>query len=203
MKYFDEAQLLHEKAGYGGWILHGTAGSWLGAVLGGPVRALGRADRSSQDVLSPEIVRGGPVTSSNETPDAGQVSVYDELAEQIKANKDDALFAVKVVLCGVTDEIAEEYHKAYMDALNAPVIQEYNAQYVRNPAGAASQILERTAQARSRAAIRRGLSGADAPIGKAGTQTGAAAAGYKRPAGGECCIRQLCVWLPAGIGTDN
>lgn len=41
MKYFDEAQLLHEKAGYGGWILHGTAGSWLGAVLGGPVRALG------------------------------------------------------------------------------------------------------------------------------------------------------------------
>ena len=48
MKYFDEAQLLHEKAGYGGWILHGTAGSWLGAVLGGPVRALGRADRSGR-----------------------------------------------------------------------------------------------------------------------------------------------------------
>lgn len=39
---------MHEKAGYGWWILHGTAGSWLGAVLGGPVRALGRADRSGR-----------------------------------------------------------------------------------------------------------------------------------------------------------
>lgn len=48
MKYFDEAQLLHEKAGYGGWILHGTAGSWLGAVLGGPVRALGRLEGSGR-----------------------------------------------------------------------------------------------------------------------------------------------------------
>ena len=53
MKYFDEAQLLHEKAGYGGWILHGTAGSWLGAVLGGPVRALGRADRSGRGTWPP------------------------------------------------------------------------------------------------------------------------------------------------------
>ncbi len=53
MKYFDEAQLLHEKAGYGGWILHGTAGSWLGAVLGGPLRALGRADRSGRGTGPP------------------------------------------------------------------------------------------------------------------------------------------------------
>ena len=48
MNYFDELEPMHEKAGCGGWILHGTAGSWLGAVLGGPVRALGRADRSGR-----------------------------------------------------------------------------------------------------------------------------------------------------------
>ena len=48
MKYFDEAQLLHEKAGYGGLILHGTAGSGTEGVLDGPVRALGRADRSGR-----------------------------------------------------------------------------------------------------------------------------------------------------------
>lgn len=48
MNYFDELQLLHEKAGYGGLILHGTAGSGTEGVLDGPVRALGRADRSGR-----------------------------------------------------------------------------------------------------------------------------------------------------------
>ena len=94
------------------------------------ITGCGASNDTSQDAPSPEIIRGGPVSSSDENPSAGQVSVYDKLAEQIKANKNkDALFAVKVVLCGVTDGIVEEYHKAYMDALNAPVIQEYNAQY--------------------------------------------------------------------------
>ena len=94
------------------------------------ITGCGASNDTSQDAPSPEIIRGGPVSSSDENPAAGQVSVYDELAEQIKANKNkDALFAVKVVLCGVTDGIVEEYHKAYMDALNASVIQEYKAQY--------------------------------------------------------------------------
>ena len=94
------------------------------------ITGCGASNNTSQDAPSPEIIRGGPVSSSDENPRAGQVSVYDELAEQIKANKnEDVLFAVKVVLCGVTDGIVEEYHKAYMDALNAPVIQEYKAQY--------------------------------------------------------------------------
>ena len=46
MKYFDEMQLLHEKAGCGERILHGTAGSGLRGVLGGPVRVLGRVERT-------------------------------------------------------------------------------------------------------------------------------------------------------------
>lgn len=58
MKHFDEMGLLHEKAGYGGWILHGTAGSWLGAVLGGPVRALGRADRGQVEGSDSRAARG-------------------------------------------------------------------------------------------------------------------------------------------------
>lgn len=45
MNYFDELQLLHEKASYGGLILHGTAGSGLEGVLGGPVGALGRTEK--------------------------------------------------------------------------------------------------------------------------------------------------------------
>ena len=74
------------------------------------ITGCGASNDTSQDVLSPEIIRGGPVSSSDENPSAGQVSVYDKLAEQIKANKNkDALFAVKVVLCGVTDGIVEEY----------------------------------------------------------------------------------------------
>lgn len=94
------------------------------------ITGCGASNDTSQDAPSPEIIRGGQVSSSDENPAAGQVSVYDELAEQIKANKnEDAFFAVKVVLCGVTDGIVEEYHKAYKDALNAPVIQEYKAQY--------------------------------------------------------------------------
>ena len=40
MKYFDEYELLHEKAGCGWRILHGTAGSGLNGVLGGPVEEL-------------------------------------------------------------------------------------------------------------------------------------------------------------------
>lgn len=53
MKYFDEAQLLHEKAGYGGWILHGTADSGLEGVLDGPVRALGRVEGSGRGEGTP------------------------------------------------------------------------------------------------------------------------------------------------------
>lgn len=45
MNYFDELQLLHEKAGYGGLILHGTAGSGTEGVLCGPVRVLGSGRR--------------------------------------------------------------------------------------------------------------------------------------------------------------
>ena len=48
MKHFDEMGLLHEKAGCEGWILHETADSGLEGVLDGPVRALGRADRSGR-----------------------------------------------------------------------------------------------------------------------------------------------------------
>ena len=59
MKHFDEMGLLHEKAGCEGWILHEKAGcegwilhetadSGLEGVLGEPVRALERADRSGR-----------------------------------------------------------------------------------------------------------------------------------------------------------
>jgi hypothetical protein len=48
MKHFDEMGLLHEKAGCEGWILHETADSGLEGVLGEPVRALERADRSGR-----------------------------------------------------------------------------------------------------------------------------------------------------------
>ena len=53
MKYFDEAQLLHEKAGYVGLVLHGTAGSEMEGVLGGLVGALGRAGRSGRGEGTP------------------------------------------------------------------------------------------------------------------------------------------------------
>lgn len=48
MKHFDEMGLLHEKAGCEGWILHETADLGLEGVLGEPVRALERADRSGR-----------------------------------------------------------------------------------------------------------------------------------------------------------
>ena len=48
MKHFDEMGLLHEKAGCEGWILHETADSGLEGVLGEPMRALERADRSGR-----------------------------------------------------------------------------------------------------------------------------------------------------------
>lgn len=48
LKYFDALEPMHEKAGYGGLILHEKAGSGLERVLCGPVRALGRADRSGR-----------------------------------------------------------------------------------------------------------------------------------------------------------
>ena len=55
MKHFDEMGLLHEKAGYGGWILHGAAGrGWKacwracgGAGAGGQVRQGGRNSRAA------------------------------------------------------------------------------------------------------------------------------------------------------------
>ena len=53
MKHFDETGLLHEKAGCEGWILHETADSGLEGVLGEPVRALGRADRSGRGTGPP------------------------------------------------------------------------------------------------------------------------------------------------------
>ena len=94
------------------------------------ITGCGVSNDTSQDAPSPEIIRGGPVSSSDENPAVGQVSVYDELAEQIKANKnEDALFAVKVVLCGITDGIVEEYHGAYTDARNVPIVQEYWDEY--------------------------------------------------------------------------
>lgn len=94
------------------------------------ITGCGTSNDSSQDAPSLEIIRGGPVVDPVVAPPAGQVNVYSELAEQIKANKNkEALFAVKVVLCGVTEGIVEEYHDAYMDARNVPIIQEYWAQY--------------------------------------------------------------------------
>lgn len=53
MKHFDEMGLLHEKAGCEGWILHETADSGLEGVLGEPVRALERADRSGRGTGPP------------------------------------------------------------------------------------------------------------------------------------------------------
>ena len=87
----------------------------------------------SVDVPSFEVILGKPVVTDIEVTPAGQVNVYNELAEQIKANKnEEVFFAVKVVLCGVIDDIIEEQkklHDAYMDALNEPIVQEYRAQY--------------------------------------------------------------------------
>lgn len=97
------------------------------------ITGCGVFDNVSQAALSPEIIRGGPVADIDESSPAGQVNVYDELAEQIKANgNENALFVVRVVLCGVSNDIAKEqekYHDAYMEALNVPIIQEYEAQY--------------------------------------------------------------------------
>ncbi len=53
MNYFDEMQLMHEKAGCEGWILHETAGSGLEGVLGGPVGALGRVEGSGRGEGTP------------------------------------------------------------------------------------------------------------------------------------------------------
>lgn len=53
LKYFDALEPMHEKAGYGGLILHEKAGSGLERVLCGPVRALGRADRSGRGTGPP------------------------------------------------------------------------------------------------------------------------------------------------------
>lgn len=53
MNYFDELQLLHEKAGCGGQILHETAGSGTEGVLDGPVRALGRVEGSGRGAGPP------------------------------------------------------------------------------------------------------------------------------------------------------
>lgn len=44
---------MHEKTSYGGQILHGKAGSGLERVLCGPVRALGRVDRSGRGTGPP------------------------------------------------------------------------------------------------------------------------------------------------------
>lgn len=97
------------------------------------ITGCGVFDNSGQDAHAPAIVRGGPVADTGESAPVGQVNVYDELAEQIKANGNkSALFVVKVVLCGVSNDVAKEqekYHDAYMEALNAPIIQEYEAQY--------------------------------------------------------------------------
>lgn len=97
------------------------------------IAGCGTSDDSSQATPAPAIVRGGPVADTGESAPVGQVNVYDELAEQIKANGNkNALFVVKVVLCGVTNDIAKEQekiHDAYMDARNAPIVQEYWEQY--------------------------------------------------------------------------
>ena len=91
------------------------------------------SNNSGQDAPAPAIVRGGPVADTGESAPVGQVNVYDELAEQTKAiGSKNALFVVKVVLCGVTNDLAEEQekiHDAYMDARNAPIVQEYWEQY--------------------------------------------------------------------------
>lgn len=43
------------------------------------------SNNSGQDAPAPAIVRGGPVADTGESAPVGQVNVYDELAEQIKA----------------------------------------------------------------------------------------------------------------------
>lgn len=97
------------------------------------ITGCGVFDNSGQDAPAPAIVRGGPVADTGESAPVGQVNVYDELAEQIKANGNkSALFVVKVVLCGVTNDLAEEQekiHDAYMDARNVPIVQEYWEEY--------------------------------------------------------------------------
>lgn len=105
----------------------------LAAIILIAITGCGVFDNSSQDVPFPEIIRGEPVADPDEPAPAGQVNVYDELAEQIKENENkNALFVVKIVLCGVSNDVAKEqekYHDAYMEALNVPIIQEYEAQY--------------------------------------------------------------------------
>ena len=105
----------------------------LAAIILIAITGCGVFDNSSQDVPSPEIIRGGPVADPDESAPAWQVNVYDELAEKIEANKNqDALFVVKVVLSSVTTDIAEErerIHDAYMDARNVPIVQEYWKEY--------------------------------------------------------------------------
>ena len=97
------------------------------------ITGCGVSGESGQGALVPEIIRGGPVADTDESSPTGQVNVYDELAEQIKENENkNALFVVKIVLCGVSNDVAKEqekYHDAYMEALNVPIIQEYEAQY--------------------------------------------------------------------------
>lgn len=97
------------------------------------ITGCGAFDNSSQDAPSPEIIHGGPVAAPDEFASAGEVKVYNELAAQIKASKGkETLFVVKVVLCGVTNDLVEEQeriHDAYMDARNVPIVQEYWEQY--------------------------------------------------------------------------
>lgn len=50
------------------------------------ITGCGVFDNVSQAAPSPEIIRGGPVADTDKSSPAGQVNVYDELAEQIKAN---------------------------------------------------------------------------------------------------------------------
>lgn len=96
------------------------------------ITGCGVSSDSGQGALVPKIIRGGPVADGHgEVALAGQVIVYNELAEQIKVNRSkDALFVVKVV-CSIPDvfEEKEKYHNAYIDALNVPIVQEYKAQY--------------------------------------------------------------------------